>query len=348
MAELDRGAGRTPELPLGRRAHASNCRSRRVVVAGQPVEPDQQGLVVLVQRTHHRRADGQVAAPVELAAREEAQRGLVEDRLRGRGQAAPLREQPRLERRGVRRSSSPSSSRHRGRPGRRPRASARGRGRRRPPRVPAGSTSSHRVAVQHRRRGRARAGSRPGTTAGRATGPRPPRTAARPAGLASVVARRAAGRRAGPSSSGSGSGTRGAVDLERGRPTAGSTGRPAVLGLAAHARSDVVARAAAQARSSAGPLPAGRPDSVCQGSRSRLAHPAAGRGGPGRARRTAGSRELRRGAAMAPLALAPGLPRRACAGPGGSGRPRRAPERGLAQLDRASVRSPSHVPSVTV
>ena len=101
----------SPAGPARRAAHrararptadqAANWRSAAVVVAGQAVEPDQQRLVVLVQRAHHGGPDGQVARAVELPAGEVAQRRLVQDRLGGRREPSSLGQQPGLEGVGV-------------------------------------------------------------------------------------------------------------------------------------------------------------------------------------------------------------------------------------------------------
>ena len=70
------------------------------VVARQSVEPDEQGLVVLVERAHRSRAYGEPAGPVERTARHQAECGLVEDRLGGGREPPALGEQPGLEGRG--------------------------------------------------------------------------------------------------------------------------------------------------------------------------------------------------------------------------------------------------------
>ena len=99
--ELDGGTGRGTELRLGGVGPRAELPLGRSVVARQAVEPDQQGLVVLVQRAHHRSAYGEVARQVELATREVTECRLVQDRLRSRGEPASLREQPGVERRGM-------------------------------------------------------------------------------------------------------------------------------------------------------------------------------------------------------------------------------------------------------
>ncbi len=58
--------------------------------------------MVLVERAHHGRADGQVAGPVEVAAGEQPERGLVQDRLGGGREPPSFGEQPGLEGLGVR------------------------------------------------------------------------------------------------------------------------------------------------------------------------------------------------------------------------------------------------------
>ena len=57
--------------------------------------------MVLVQRAQHGRLQGQIAGALEFAARQVTERGLVQDRLGGRGQPPSRRQQPRLEGRGI-------------------------------------------------------------------------------------------------------------------------------------------------------------------------------------------------------------------------------------------------------
>ena len=98
MASRTARSGWGSELAQRDRAvQASYWRCGRLVVAGEPVEPDQQGLVVLVQRAHHGGPDGEVAGPVEVAAGEQPQGGLVQDRLRRGREPAALGQQPGLE-----------------------------------------------------------------------------------------------------------------------------------------------------------------------------------------------------------------------------------------------------------
>jgi hypothetical protein len=70
---------------------------RGLVVASRPVQPDQQGLVILVERAHRGGAGGIVDGRPERAAGHRPQGGLVQHRL-GRGGRMPLLgEQPCLE-----------------------------------------------------------------------------------------------------------------------------------------------------------------------------------------------------------------------------------------------------------
>lgn len=57
--------------------------------------------MVLVQGAHHRSPEGQLACLRQVPPGQVSQRGLVQDRLRCGRQPAALREQPRLEGRGV-------------------------------------------------------------------------------------------------------------------------------------------------------------------------------------------------------------------------------------------------------
>ena len=99
--EQDRRTGRRTELALGDRRPGVVLALGGLVLAGEPVELDQQGLVVLVQRAHHGGPDGQVARAAEVPTREEPQGCLVEDRLGGGRQPSSLGQQPRLVRVGV-------------------------------------------------------------------------------------------------------------------------------------------------------------------------------------------------------------------------------------------------------
>ena len=87
-------APRPRRAPSRDRARNSRRRSRTAarprVVADQPVQPDQQRLVVLVERAHRPSPVPRSRAPVRVAARQPAERRLVQDRLGGGGQAAPL------------------------------------------------------------------------------------------------------------------------------------------------------------------------------------------------------------------------------------------------------------------
>ena len=96
-SRLDNGARTHPELGVEKPLERPVLPLGRVVVAGEAVQPDHERLVVLVERAHRRRAHREAPGPVELAAGEQTQGGLVEHRLGSRGEPPPLREQPRLE-----------------------------------------------------------------------------------------------------------------------------------------------------------------------------------------------------------------------------------------------------------
>jgi hypothetical protein len=99
--QIDRGARRRVELPAEDVDARGVLLIGRLVVAGQPEEPDEQRLVVLVERVHRHGAHRVRPGRVERAVRHRAERSLVQDRLRGRGDPSPLGQQPRLERRGT-------------------------------------------------------------------------------------------------------------------------------------------------------------------------------------------------------------------------------------------------------
>ena len=67
------------------------------VVTGQSIQPDEQCLVVLVERAHRRSSYGEAPRPVERTSSHQAKCCLVQDRLRGGSESSPLGEQPRLE-----------------------------------------------------------------------------------------------------------------------------------------------------------------------------------------------------------------------------------------------------------
>ena len=67
------------------------------VRAGQAVQPDQQRLVVLVERAHRGRAYGEAPRTVERPSGQQAHRSLVQDALGGGREATAFGEQPRLE-----------------------------------------------------------------------------------------------------------------------------------------------------------------------------------------------------------------------------------------------------------
>ena len=126
--------------------------------------------MVLVERAHHGGPDGQLARLVEVAAGEEPQRGLVQDRLGGRREPPALGEQPRLERLGVLEADPVEEVvAETGQP--RPRrSSARATSTSTSTVVPGGQRDPDRVAVEDGRRRRGRDGSPPGTTAARRSG----------------------------------------------------------------------------------------------------------------------------------------------------------------------------------
>ena len=98
---LNGGTGSHAELGAQSLRARGELPGRGAVVAGHPVQPDQQGLVVLVERAHRGGTDGIADGRLERASRHRPQGGLVQDGL-GRGGRVPLLgEQPRLEGRRV-------------------------------------------------------------------------------------------------------------------------------------------------------------------------------------------------------------------------------------------------------
>ena len=100
-ALADRGRDRRPRdgAELARQ-HLGADRElvlRRGLVAGHPVQPDQERMVVLVERAHRRDPGGVAQRLVEASLRHRAEGGLVQDRLRRGGDPATFREQPGLE-----------------------------------------------------------------------------------------------------------------------------------------------------------------------------------------------------------------------------------------------------------
>ena len=184
---LDRGARRDPELVVEQRGERPVLALGGVVVAGEAVQPDDERLVVLVERAHRRCAHGEAARPVELAAGQQPERGLVQHRLGRRLEPPALGEQPRVERR--------RPAQHRaleqlaaGLPPPPPPPTSRASGR-----STSTSTSSARVSTTGspsiEPSSPAPGGSRPGSSAAPAAGRRPRRTAARPDGSCSWAAR---------------------------------------------------------------------------------------------------------------------------------------------------------------
>ena len=93
-----RCARRAGELALRRGLPGDVLAQGGISVAGEPVDADQERLVVLVQGAHCGRLDGEVARPLELTTGQQPQRRLVDDRLGRRREAPALGQQPRLER----------------------------------------------------------------------------------------------------------------------------------------------------------------------------------------------------------------------------------------------------------
>ena len=94
---LDDLARRDAELGVEQLGPRGVLRLGRGVLAGQSVEPDQQRLVVLVERAHRGRAYGEPARPVERAPGQQPHRRLVQDALGCGRDSSSFGEQPRLE-----------------------------------------------------------------------------------------------------------------------------------------------------------------------------------------------------------------------------------------------------------
>jgi len=98
---LDRMTRFDSELCREQRATGRELSLRSDIVAVEPIQTDEQCLVVLVERTHCGGPHCVTDRRVQRSLRQRSERSLVQDRFRRGRNMTLLRQQPRLERRAI-------------------------------------------------------------------------------------------------------------------------------------------------------------------------------------------------------------------------------------------------------